>query len=274
MSRDDVDRLVILGGSLGLGVLLPATSGDLGFATIPLFWATVLIGAVGFFRHVPSARPWLIAITIGWLIVSAFAATNHPTALLWVAMSAVMIGAAVRVRIPPAVSHRSPGPATPGRAAAQAFSGGDDWRDDLELAAFAERAGHLDLPDLAFLAAAWRAADDGARDRAHRAAREALREPDRASAFDAVSAEIRAWSQAAVGPWTWEWGATKDIDRGDRRRAAIPALVDAAAAIIARDAISDVDREALLAPWFATVGEDRLEDAPPEIGNGRAPASP
>jgi hypothetical protein len=85
-----------------------------------------------------------------------------------------------------------------------------------------------------------------------------------------IEAEIRTWSQAAVSPWTWEWGAMTDIDRGDRRRAAIPALIDAAAALTTRDAIGPEDRDALLEPWLATLagpsgdaGDGRLEDAAP-----------
>ena len=286
MTRDDIDRLVVLAASFALPLLVSLADENLAILTVTLFWPTLLLGAFAFFRDASWARAWLIGVGVVWLVISTSSALRDVVGLSAVAASGAMLIAVLRARIPPPAPHSAVGGFDyDADAGSRPFHALRDWRDDPDLRAFAARAGRLDTPDLAYLAAAWRSGDARPRDAAHRAVREALRDGHRAKAFDAISAEIRAWSQAAVGPWTWEWGAMTDIDRGDRRRAAIPALLDAAAAIITRDAIADEDREALLAPWTASLAAGQLSDdtaprdaafrgdADPTDGTGLTPAT-
>lgn len=60
--------------------------------------------------------------------------------------------------------------------------------------------------------------------------------------------------------WTWSFGTITDVDRGNLRRAAAPALADAAAAIILRDTLAPAERDTLAGPWEAIASAIPADD--------------
>jgi hypothetical protein len=129
--------------------------------------------------------------------------------------------------------------------------------DDPALLALLDRIAHLDREELRELAAAWRAIPSADRDRAWASVRRALRATGRNAILEDVRGQIELWGRAAGGsPWTWQFGTMTDVDRGNERRAAMPALLDAAAALIARDRLEHDELVALSGPWDSVVSAE------------------
>ncbi len=119
---------------------------------------------------------------------------------------------------------------------------------------FLDRASRLGIEDLRALGAAARARDAGpSRGRARRRLRARSGPAAGPREIEELRAQIAAWEGAQVGPWTWAWASMTDIDRGDVRREAAPALMDAAVAIVARGRVAPDVRDALAGPWLEVV---------------------
>jgi hypothetical protein len=174
------------------------------------------------------------------------------------ALSGVLVAvAALRVRIGPAERPASPQKAPAIEETARPPTSFGDVADDPALLALLDRIAHLDREELRELAAAWRAVAPADRDRAWTSVRRALRATGRNAILEDVRGQIELWGRAAGGsPWTWQFGTMTDVDRGNERRAAMPALLDAAAARIARDRLDNGELVALSGPWDSVVSAE------------------
>jgi hypothetical protein len=226
-------------------------------------------------RDIALVKPLLAiaALVTGILAAAAVDGPSRPLEIANLAASSVIAVGALRVRIPAgrSESERDPRdgrPATTERA--QAFDrpgetgesiedddppqGWDDPAEDTVLLRFMDRAAHLDREETRALGGAWQAIAQADRDRAWARVRTLLRRTRRERLMGDVAEEIERWGRAQGGsPWTWEFGTMTDVDRSDIRRAAMPALLDAAAAVILRDALDSADRDVLVGPWEAIV---------------------
>jgi hypothetical protein len=263
LGRDDIDRLLIVGGIAWLWLTEP-------FFAIPL----APIAAVALWLNVVHAKPILFIAAAVTALVAAWIGQGAPAwgVLVVAAALAVAVGA-LRVRIPAGGPQDDPepeagdrlGPADDDRAGREDETGPaaidddppaswDDPAEDPVLLRFMDRAAHLDLEETRALGGAWQAVAQADRSRAWARVRTLLRTTGRERLVGGVAEEIERWGRAQGGsPWTWEFGTMTDVDRGDIRRAAMPPLLDAAAAIVLRDALDPADREVLAGPWEAIV---------------------
>lgn len=250
--RDDVDRALIVAPI----VLLWLAGGVV--ATIPAVFA-----AFALYRHAEWARRPLV---VSGLAVTALAIATRSrwegsvedALFLAGALSGVLVAvAAARVRIGPAERRASPRTAPTIEETARPPTSFADVADDPALLGLLDRIAHLDREELRELAAAWRAVAPADREGAWVAVRRALRLTGRDRILEDVREQIELWGRAAGGsPWTWQFGTMTDVDRGNERRAAMPALLDAAAAIIARDRLDDDELAALGGPWDSVVAAE------------------
>jgi hypothetical protein len=253
MTRDDRDRWLVVAGIAWLwfgGAFAAASAafdvepaGAIAMAlSVPLLAA---LAAFAMWRHMPAARAALVVVSaLGLVGTLALGGSPLFTLATVPGYVAVALGAA-RMRIPPepvAREARTPHPPE-----------GDADRSDL--VAFLDAAAHLDREQTRVLAAAWRSGDANSRRAAWAEVRRAANRTGRSGELDDLRREIELWGRAAGGsPWTWEWATMTDIDRSDVRRAAMPALTDAAAALLLGDALSPAAKDVLLAPWEAAQG--------------------
>ncbi len=138
--------------------------------------------------------------------------------------------------------------------------------DDEALLAYLDAIAHLDGEQMRRLAAAWRAVDPAARERAWGDVRRDLATTGSDRVVEEVREALETWSRASSGsPWTWQFGTMTDVDRGNLRRAAMPALLDGAAAVLGRATLAPEDRDALAGPWLAATDPSmpRAEDLAP-----------
>jgi hypothetical protein len=256
LTRDDRDRLLVVGGIAWLWFGGAITAANESFQPEPgglvaMVMSVPLLAALAAFamwRHVEGTRWPLVVVSVVGLVATLalggsalFTVTTAPGFL-------AVVGGALRMRIPPPSVERVRGrrPARPERP---------DVAPDADLLAFLDAAAHFDREQTRVLSAAWRAVDANARRAAWAEVRLAVNRTGRSRDLDDVRREIELWGRAAGGsPWTWEWATMTDVDRSDVRRAAMPALTDAAAAILVRDELTEAAREALLAPWEAAIG--------------------
>jgi hypothetical protein len=271
MRRDDADRLLVVAGIAWLwfgGAVAAASAafdvepaGAIAMSvSVPVLSA---IAAVTMWRHVAGARPWLVVGAVVGLVATLVLGGSPLFTLATVPGYVAIAAGAARMRIPPErVDSAPPQPSTAAR-------------DDQDLAAFLDRAGHLDREATRVLAAAWRAGDANARRAAWGEVTRAAKRTGRAAQLDDVRREIELWGRAAGGsPWTWEWATMTDIDRSDIRRSAMPALLDAAAAILLGAQLSGPARDTLLAPWEAALGTPvEAEDGEGRIAPMDAPSA-
>jgi len=267
--RDDVDRLLIIAGLGGSWLALPFVgspvdlSPDVVFADVVVVWATVLLGAlfaaILLWREMPWAR-WPLLVCGGILAAVGLAslAQGDRQAGIWALGGLVVVLGASRLRVPAVrirADDRSGTARADGIPAARPSSTARRRHADGDavIADFVGRASRLGVEDLRALGAAARLRDPERVAESRVVASAALRASRRTREFEEVREDILAWEGAQVGPWTWAWASMTDIDRGDVRREAAPALMDAAMAIIARDLVRPEVRESLAGPWLEVV---------------------
>jgi hypothetical protein len=113
--------------------------------------------------------------------------------------------------------------------------------------------------DVWYLADLWSKEDDAARRRAWVKAKSAIEASGLISELDRVRSSVGAWMQANSSDFTGIEGLLGSAGQGaSGRRGAAPAFIDAAAAILAGDALDEGDKRVLLGPWRG-LGEDESE---------------
>ncbi len=279
--RDDLDRILIVVG-LGAGWLalpfidfgsswqaLPfigstvSVDPDAGIAALAIAWATVLLGALFAAILLWRERIWarLPVLITGVILVSlglGSLALGVRSAGIWAVSGLFVTIGASRARVP---APRTPAAARPGASrtggrsastpSSKAWHGAPE--EDPVIIDFVDRASRLGLEDLRALGAAARARDGDRVADARVVASAAIRASGRTREIEKLREQIAAWEGAQVGPWTWAWASMTDIDRGDVRREAAPALMDAAVAIVARGSVDPDVRDALAGPWLEVV---------------------
>jgi hypothetical protein len=128
-----------------------------------------------------------------------------------------------------------------------------DTRMD-DVAGLFDKLPYLDRGELLALAGAQKQQQE-ARRGAWRAVEEAASRRDGGRGLDRVRGEVASWAThlgAIVGD---EAGSgLADLMLADVRRAAAPTILDAAAALLYQDDLTESDRSVLLAPWRSVTG--------------------
>jgi hypothetical protein len=122
---------------------------------------------------------------------------------------------------------------------------------------FLDRLDALDQDDLLRLTAAWEGASGEKRREAWRSARAAARAQKRDAAVDRAQSAVVSWSNRRSPMISDAWGTfvAGDQMRADVARNAVPALVDAIAALVVRDAIPEGAFDELYGP-IRSIDED------------------
>ena len=233
---------------------------DAGIAALAIAWAAVLLGALFaatlLWRERLWAR-WPVLITGGILVSLGLGvlALGVRSAGIWALPGLLVIIGASKARVPAPRTQAATRPGT-SRTGGRRASGPSSkaWHgtpeDDPVIIDFLDQASRLGIEDLRALGAAARARDADRVADARAVASAAIRASGRAREIEELREQIAAWEGAQVGPWTWAWASMTDIDRGDVRREAAPALMDAAVAIVARGRVAPDVRDALAGPWL------------------------
>jgi hypothetical protein len=132
-----------------------------------------------------------------------------------------------------------------------------DHRISDEIDRLIARLGSLTADDVQFLADLWRQEDSAARQRAWASAKPAIEAAGNSDVLMEVREAVGAWMKASRADFSGIeglLGAPGGIAGG--RRAAAPAVVDAAAAIVAGAALDETEREVLSRPWEVLTGEE------------------
>jgi hypothetical protein len=127
---------------------------------------------------------------------------------------------------------------------------------ELDLEEFLRILPHLEPADLMAMSAAYQQADPELRDAARLAASAAARKRKLAGELDRLQGSIIQWAGADISQssaFTLEALRTNPM-LGDIRVQAVPPLLDAATALLLKDALSAEERAALLEPLGAAVG--------------------
>ncbi|MFI5226927.1 MAG: hypothetical protein ACHQ3P_09660 [Candidatus Limnocylindrales bacterium] len=279
--RDDVDRVLIVFGLGSSWLALPfidvrsswlalpfvgstvSVDPDVGIAALAIAWAAVLLGAlfaaILLWRERPWAR-WPVLIAGGILVslgLGALTLGARPAGIWGLGGLLVIVGAS-RARVPPPRVRAPTRPQASGADSVRLSS--PSWtprhgvpEDDPVILDFLDRASRMGIEDLRALGAAGRARDPDRVADARAVASAAIKTSRRTREIEELREQIAAWEGSQVGPWTWAWASMTDIDRGDVRREAAPALMDAAVAIVVRDRVGPEVREALASPWLEVV---------------------
>lgn len=118
-----------------------------------------------------------------------------------------------------------------------------------------DRLPGLDRGDLFTMAGSHRGAE-AARQQAWRAVREVVAASHAERDLDRVRSQVGAWATHLGSITGQEAGSgTSEVLLADARRAAAPAVIDAAVAFLLGPRLSSRDRAALLGPWARVVGE-------------------
>ena len=116
--------------------------------------------------------------------------------------------------------------------------------------------------DVWYLSDLWSKEDDAARRRAWVKAKTAIEQSGLTREMDRIRSSVGSWMQANSADFQGIQGLLGSAGEGaSGRRGAAPAFVDAAAAILAGDALDEADQMVLLGPW-RTLGEDEAEAQP------------
>lgn len=127
---------------------------------------------------------------------------------------------------------------------------------ELDLQEFMNLLPYLEAAELMAVSAAYQQADAGARAGARESASAAARKVGQLDELGRLHGSIIQWAGADVSPtsaFTMEGLRTNPM-LGDVRVQAVPALLDAATALLLKDALSPDDRAVLLEPIGAAVG--------------------
>jgi hypothetical protein len=113
--------------------------------------------------------------------------------------------------------------------------------------------------DVAFLAELWDKEDGVARRDAWAKAKPAIEKAGLMRDLDRVRNSVGSWMQANSSDFQGIEGLLGGVGGGAGvRRAAAPAFIDAAAAILAGEALDETERRVLAGPW-RQLGEDESE---------------
>jgi len=113
--------------------------------------------------------------------------------------------------------------------------------------------------DVWYLADLWTKEDDADRRQAWVKAKAAIEAAGLTGELDRVRGSVGTWMQASSSDFTGIEGLLGSSGSGaSGRRGAAPAFIDAAAAIMAGDALDERDQKVLLGPWRG-LGEDEAE---------------
>lgn len=126
----------------------------------------------------------------------------------------------------------------------------------LDLKEFLDMLPYLEAADLMAVSAAYRAGDVDARDAIRERAGAAARSRGLLDELGRLQGSIIQWAGADISPsaaYTLS-GVRPDTMLGDVRVASVPALLDAATALLLQDALSADDRAILLEPIGAAIG--------------------
>ena len=138
----------------------------------------------------------------------------------------------------------------------------DQFLDDLQL---------IEPAQLQRMRQAWEAGDTLERQEAWRVGQDALRSAGRAGALDRTRSVVSDWANDSA--WTLNslyGGAGREQTRVSARLAALPAILDAALAILAGDALDQDQRYALTKPWRAGISGEWSRPRRRAGGTGRS----
>jgi hypothetical protein len=111
--------------------------------------------------------------------------------------------------------------------------------------------------DVWYVADLWSKEDEAARRQAWAKAKAQIEASGLTSELDRVRGSVGAWMQANSSDFTGIEGLLGSAGSGaSGRRGAAPAFIDAAAAIIAGDALDERDQKVLLGPWRGLAEDD------------------
>jgi hypothetical protein len=115
----------------------------------------------------------------------------------------------------------------------------------------------LEDDDVAYLAELWEKEDGDARRSAWGKAKPAIEKAGLTRELDRVRTAVGSWMQASASDFQGIEGLLGGAGGpAGVRRAAAPAFIDAAAAILAGDALVEGDRKVLAGPWRALTEEE------------------
>jgi hypothetical protein len=128
-------------------------------------------------------------------------------------------------------------------------------RPALDLEEFMRILPHLDSSELLAMSATYREADAEARDAARRVASAKAKERGLGDDLSRLQGSIIQWAGSDISQSSAITlaGVRPDQVLGDLRVQAVPPLLDAATALLLRDALPDDARDALIEPWSAAV---------------------
>lgn len=130
-------------------------------------------------------------------------------------------------------------------------------RSEDELDRFRAAVGRLQRGELIALSAEPSPAEASVRSVARAMAQRAAARARRAGEIGRLESELLAWSSvggAGAGAWA-PVGLPGDLMLEDLRRAAVPALIDAATALALGERLDPGSRDALLARWRQVMGD-------------------
>lgn len=126
----------------------------------------------------------------------------------------------------------------------------------IDLEEFMRLLPHLDAADLMSISATYQQADEGSRDAARAAASAVARQRGLIDELSRLQGSIIQWAGSDISrtsAFTLEGLQTNPM-LGDIRIQAAPPLLDAATALLLKDALREEHREVLLEPLGAAVG--------------------
>ncbi len=131
-----------------------------------------------------------------------------------------------------------------------------DKPKDLDLSEFLQLLPQLDAADLTAISAAYEAGDGAARDDARAAASAVARRRGLLDQLHQLQGSVIQWAGSDIPrSATFTFADVRpDLLLGDVRRDTVPALLDAATALLLGDALTDEQHELLLDPLGAAVG--------------------
>jgi hypothetical protein len=127
---------------------------------------------------------------------------------------------------------------------------------ELDLEEFLAMLPHLEASELMAISAAYQQADSGTRDAVRIAASAAAKQRGLSGELARLQGSIIQWAGSDLSrssAFTLEGLRTNPM-LGDIRVQAVPPLLDAATALLLKDALSDEDRAALIEPLGAAIG--------------------
>jgi hypothetical protein len=248
--RDDVDRLLIVGAIAMIWLIGEP------IAVIPGLFAAFALWREQEWARIPLAVSGLLVAAL--VVVLGRRSEGGSIELIAAVIAGLGILVAVlafRVRIGPRPVLPSQRPAIgPIAALPDPPASYRDLADDRPMLEFLDAVAHLDRETLRILAATWKTVRPADRDAAWAAAQHALEATDRTGLLEEVRSQVELWGRSAGGsPWTWTFGTMTDVDRGNMRRAAMPAILDASAAVLARDRLDARHIDVLAGPWDAAL---------------------